>query len=132
MHRAARHASAAQTSVRHPQHAAQTHTRICSTDSTQLAQTAHSSHRHERTHLQQVVLHHVADDAKLVKVAAAALRAEGLLEGDLRTWKRGSTQENGEQAERVGKGEAERRLEWSASRRTSSRTRKQRRKQRGE
>ena len=32
--------------------------------------------------LQQVVLQDVPDDAELVKVAAAALSAEGLLEGD--------------------------------------------------
>lgn len=34
-------------------------------------------------HLHEVVLHDVPDDAELVKVAPAALRAEGLLEADL-------------------------------------------------
>ena len=36
-----------------------------------------------RANLQKVVLHDIPDDAKLVKVAAAPLRAEGLLEADL-------------------------------------------------
>ena len=36
-----------------------------------------------KRHLYEVVLHDVADDAELVKVAAAALRAERLLEADL-------------------------------------------------
>mmetsp|Transcript_38372 Transcript_38372/g.123851 ORF Transcript_38372/g.123851 Transcript_38372/m.123851 type:complete len:472 (+) Transcript_38372:411-1826(+) len=40
-------------------------------------------HRHQCHHLQQVVLQHVADDAILVKVAAAPLRPEVLLEDDL-------------------------------------------------
>ena len=40
-------------------------------------------HGDEGEDLQQVVLHDVADDAELVKVAAAALGAEGLLEDDL-------------------------------------------------
>src|SRR5690606_24291928 len=40
-------------------------------------------HGDEREDLEQVVLHDVADDAELVKVAAAALGAEGLLEDDL-------------------------------------------------
>mmetsp|Transcript_23329 Transcript_23329/g.58917 ORF Transcript_23329/g.58917 Transcript_23329/m.58917 type:complete len:213 (-) Transcript_23329:630-1268(-) len=40
-------------------------------------------HRQQRQHLQQMVLNHVADDADGVKVAAAAVGAEGLLEGDL-------------------------------------------------
>jgi hypothetical protein len=40
-------------------------------------------HRKERQDLQQVVLDDVADDAILVKVAAAALRAEVLAEDDL-------------------------------------------------
>ena len=35
-------------------------------------------------HLQEVVLQHVADDAVLVKVAAAALGAKGLAEDHLR------------------------------------------------
>lgn len=34
-------------------------------------------------HLEQVVLHDIADDAKFVKVAAAAVGAKGLLEADL-------------------------------------------------
>ena len=40
-------------------------------------------HRHQRHHLQQVVLHDVADDAVLVKVAAAPLAAKVLLEDHL-------------------------------------------------
>lgn len=40
-------------------------------------------HEQEGEDLEQVVLHHVADDADGVEVAAAALCAEGLLEGDL-------------------------------------------------
>mmetsp|Transcript_30456 Transcript_30456/g.101858 ORF Transcript_30456/g.101858 Transcript_30456/m.101858 type:complete len:336 (+) Transcript_30456:58-1065(+) len=40
-------------------------------------------HRDESHHLQQVVLHHVANDAVLVKVAAAPLDAALLLEDDL-------------------------------------------------
>ena len=40
-------------------------------------------HRHEGEYLQQMILHDVPDDAELVKVAATALRAEGLLERDL-------------------------------------------------
>ena len=39
-------------------------------------------HGHEAQYLQQVVLHDVADDAELVEVAAAALRAERLRERD--------------------------------------------------
>lgn len=35
------------------------------------------------SHLQQVVLHDVADDADAVKIATAALRPKWLLEGDL-------------------------------------------------
>ena len=41
-------------------------------------------HGDERHHLEQVVLHHVADDPVLVKVAAAALEPKGLLEDDLK------------------------------------------------
>ena len=40
-------------------------------------------HRHEREHLQQVVLHHVADDPVLVEVAAAPLSAKVFLKDDL-------------------------------------------------
>ena len=36
-----------------------------------------------RQHLTEVVLHDVADDAELVEVAAAPVRAKGLLEADL-------------------------------------------------
>lgn len=39
-------------------------------------------HGDEAQNLQQVVLHHVTDDAEFVKVAASALSAERLLEGD--------------------------------------------------
>ena len=41
-------------------------------------------HRDDGQHLQQMVLHDVADDADVVEVAAAALSAKGLLERDLR------------------------------------------------
>ncbi len=43
---------------------------------------SHASHG-EFAHLDQVVLHDIADNAKLVKVTAAAVGAEGLLEADL-------------------------------------------------
>ena len=39
-------------------------------------------HGGEAEDLQEVVLHHVADDPELVEVSAAALRPERLLEGD--------------------------------------------------
>lgn len=39
-------------------------------------------HGDEAQNLQQVVLHHVADDAEFVKVAASALSTKRLLEGD--------------------------------------------------
>ena len=39
-------------------------------------------HGNEAQNLQQVVLHHVSDDAELVKVASSALSAKRLLEGD--------------------------------------------------
>lgn len=39
-------------------------------------------HCHQAQDLHQVVLHHVADDAELIEVAAAPLRPERLLEGD--------------------------------------------------
>jgi hypothetical protein len=39
-------------------------------------------HGDEAQNLQQVVLHHVSDDAEFVKVATSALSAKWLLEGD--------------------------------------------------
>lgn len=39
-------------------------------------------HGHQTQHNQQVVLHHVLDDAKFTQVAAPALSTKGLLEGE--------------------------------------------------
>ena len=39
-------------------------------------------HGRETHHLEEVVLHHVSDDPKLVKVSASTLGAKRLLEGD--------------------------------------------------
>lgn len=40
-------------------------------------------HGHQTEYLEQMVLHHVTDDAETVKVPAAALGAERFLERDL-------------------------------------------------
>lgn len=40
-------------------------------------------HSYQGQNLQQVILHHVPNDAELVEVAAPALSSERLLEGDL-------------------------------------------------